>query len=365
MIYFDNAATTKPCAAAVEAINMACESSWGNPSSLHAHGSDARKLLESSRGTIADALGASPKEIIFTASGTEANNMALLGSAEIHGKRKKHIVTTTFEHSSVKNVLKHLLDTKGFGVTAVPPRTDGHIHAQDILSAVTEDTFLISAGLVCGENGAVAPLSDISEAIKGIGILLHCDAVQGFLRVPFDVNTLGVDFLSVSAHKIHAPKGIGALYVKKGIRLPPLIWGGGQEGGLRAGTESVPLIASFAAAVGSALPWTHKLKEYLLKKVSMIDGVTAILPYDAPHIVTLAVPGCPGEVLLRMLSDGGVCVSTGSACSKGARSSALESMKLPPKVLEGILRVSFSQTNTFEEIDVFIKLLQESRGRFF
>lgn len=357
MINLDNAADTPVCAEARQAFLDAL--SLGNPSSLHAAGREARTCLEEARSVLQNALGC--ETVVFTSGGTESINLALRGAAETYGKRQKHIVTTTFEHPATVNTLS-VLKAKGFTVTEVSPRADGRIHPEDVAAAVTQETLLVTVTQVCGETGSLLDVPALASLLRSQkdkqGLpLLHVDAVQGFLKFPLSIKNDGIDLLSVSGHKVNAPMGIGALAVRSGVRLAPQITGGGQEGGLRGGTEALPLIAAFAVAAKTWKGIDPSLTGMSVARLT--DAGFAIIPaHDAP-ILSVAYPGMPGEALLRMLSDKGVLVGTGSACSRGRRSTALMSMKLPTSVVDSVIRLSFSRFTTPEELQKALRIIIE------
>ncbi len=368
MHYLDNAASTKPCEAAVSAAVRCMTDDYGNPSSRHAAGRAARDALTLARAQVSGALGAQPDELVFTGGGTEACNLALLGAGESLRRTKGHIVTSALEHAAVMACCKHL-QLQGFALTVVAPDASGHITPDAVLAALRPDTVLVSVMLVSNDTGACNPVADIVRAVRQTnpGVLFHTDAVQAFLKVPCAPRDLGVDLLSVSAHKIGGLKGAGALWRSPAVRLAPRQLGGGHEGGLRSGTEALPAIAAFGAACAArsatfAQDVTHmnSLKEHLLRALGPLPGAVILPPHEAPHIVTLSLPGYPSEVLVRFLSDRGVCVSSGSACHKGKRSEALAAMGLPSRVLDSTLRVSVCQTNTREDIDALLAGLAEA-----
>ncbi|MCL2003497.1 MAG: cysteine desulfurase [Oscillospiraceae bacterium] len=343
-IRLDNAANTPVCAEARLAFLDAL--SLGNPSSPHAAGRAARAYLEDARRVLRDALDC--ERVVFTSGGTEGINLALRGTADVFAKSKKHIVTTAFEHPATINTLS-ALKAKGFTVSTVPPRADGRIHPEDVADAVTAETFLVTVTQVSGETGSLLDVGALAAILRGKDALLHVDAVQGFLKFPVSVNKSGIDLLTVSGHKVHAPMGVGALAVSPRVRLVPQITGGGQEDGLRGGTESLPLIAAFAAAIKAWMPVNPELTRHAAERLAS-SGWTVIPAHDAP-ILSAAYPGMAGEALARLLSDKGVLVGTGSACSRGKKSAALLSMKLPAWTPESVIRLSFSRLTTAEELD--------------
>lgn len=360
MIYLDNSATTKPCESAIKAAEKAMCEAWGNPSSLHRLGVEAESIINETRLKIADTLGCREDEIFFTGSGTEANNMAIIGAAESLKRRGNKIVTTSVEHPSVLNTCKHL-EENGFEVTYIKPQKDGHVLASDILKAVDDKTVLVTMMLVNNETGCIFPVSDVAEGLKGMHskALLHTDCVQAFGKMEIDVTDLGVDLLTASGHKIHGPKGIGFLYKRKGLNnLKPIIHGGGQEKGLRSGTESVPLIAALGGAVDelnitASLKAMKKLHDYAVEHLGGLDGVVINTPDRdiLPYIINISVIGYRSETLLHFLEQRDIFVSSGSACAKGKGSYVLTEMGLNADLTDSALRISFSKNNTFEDID--------------
>ena len=374
MIYLDNSATTKVCPEAVRAVTEAMTENYGNPSSGHTLGRAAGELLVSSRDKIAKALGALREEIYFTSGGTEADNWAIINGAKHNSRVGKHVITTAVEHDAVLKSMKEL-ERLGFEVEYIKPDADGNIPAQRFTDAIRPDTALISVMLVNNETGCVFPVTEIARAIKlkKSRALLHVDAVQGFLKIPFKTKALGADMISISSHKVHGPKGVGALYIKKGLHLPPLIFGGGQENGYRSGTEGFPAIAGFAAAVDSGFKklgensaHMAELKEQLKQLLSdNLPECVMIGAGTAPHILSLSMPGYKSEVMMNFLDAQGICVSKGSACKRGKRSHVLEAMGLANDVMDGSLRVSLSHENTDAEIKTFVEALADARAQLY
>lgn len=366
-IYLDNAATTRVdddiAAAALEAMT-GC---YGNPSSLHQKGLDAQLLLEKARGKIAAALGCEKSEIVFTSGGTEANNLAVLGAANALRRRGSTIVATAWEHSSVLESCREL-GRRGLTVKLASPAKDGRIDIEAVANLVDDDTVLVSCMLVNSEVGAIADIAGLARLVrqKNKTALIHCDAVQGFGKLAFSAAKLNADLLAVSAHKLHAPKGCGALYIKKGARILPDRFGGGQERSLRPGTEPLPAIAAFGAAAKKAagslaenLRHVAALREYFVKCAGNFGGMCINSPPDSsPYICNVSLPGWRSEVLLHYLAAKGVYVSSGSACSAGKPSHVLAAMRLAPAVIDGALRVSFCKTNTVDDIDSFFDALK-------
>lgn len=358
IVYLDNSSTTKPCGTAIEYINEALEKYWGNPSSLHTLGMEAEIAVNSARETLAKKLNARADEIIFTGSGTEANNTALM--SVMRGKsRGGRIITTSVEHPSVLETVKRLV-SEGFEAVHLKPDRNGKINLKALEDAVTDNTVMVSIMLVNNEVGSIQPVEDAVRIVKRLAprAIFHCDAVQGFGKLPINVKKLGIDLMTASAHKIHGPKGIGFLYCKKGVSLPPLITGGGQEKGLRSGTEPVPLICGFKGAA-EALPNLNgqyeqqsELFSYAKKTLSGCDGIVFNSPDDAlPYILNISLPDFRSETLLHFLEKRNIFVSSGSACAKGAGSYVLTEMGFDRRRTDGALRISFSRENTKEDID--------------
>lgn len=366
--YLDHAATTKPCPAAIAALQRCLEEHYGNPSSLHRFGVEAQKEVEQARSILAAALGCTPQELTFTSGATESNHLALTGAVQTYGKRKKKIVVSAVEHASVRNTIHHL-ESCGYQVVTVAPREDGKYYAADFVAAVDIDTCLLSMMLVNNENGYCLPVQTVFRTVKRMfpDLITHCDAVQGFLKVPCKVNTLQADLLSVSSHKIHGVKGVGALYKRNGIHLHPTFYGGSQEKGLRPGTESVPLIAAFGAAVQTyggngteRYALAAEKKAYLLERLQQIPNCKIHSAADAsPYIISFSVCPYRSEILLHFLEKRNVFVSSGSACSKGKNSGVPVLFGATEKEADSILRVSISAETPKEALDALIKGIQE------
>ena len=368
MIYLDNSATTKPCKEAVEAMTKALTEDWGNPSSLYGFGIDAARQLRQARHTVAAALGAEPDRVFFTSGGTEADNWAIFGTARRLGKRGKHIITTAIEHHAILNCMKEL-EGQGFTVTYLQPDSLGRISVEDLKAALRKDTILVSIMMVNNEVGSVMPIAQMAKLTHRVcqDAIFHTDAVQGFLKVPFQAKALGADLISISSHKIHGPKGAGALYISPRLRsFPALLLGGGQEGGFRSGTEGTPAIFGFAAAC-AAVSGTfredsqreHTLIAEFAEKFAALDGVTVNGCHEAPHVLSLAIPGVPVQNTINILQDHGICVSAGSACAKGHRSHVLTAMGLPPETIDSAFRVSICRDTTREELEALYQVLRE------
>ena len=368
MIYLDNSATTKPCAEAVAAMTAALTENWGNPSALYGFGIDAAKLLRTARMQVAAAMGAEPDRVFFTSGGTEADNWALFSTARRFGKKKKHIITTAIEHHAILHAMQEL-EHQGFEVTYLQPDGEGRITLAQLKEALRPDTFLVSIMMVNNEAGSVMPIAQMAKLVHKLNpdAVFHTDAVQGFLKVPFQAKSLGADLISVSSHKVHGPKGAGALHISPRLKsFPAMLVGGGQENNFRSGTEGTPAIFGFAAAcgVGAAtlkadIDREKTLLSYAIEKISGMEGIRINGAHEAPHILSLSVPGVPTQNTLNLLQEDGICISAGSACAKGHRSHVLSAMNLPPEVIDGAFRVSISRETTKEEIDQLLKSLEE------
>ena len=374
MIYLDNSATTQPCPACVRAMTEALTDCWGNPSSVYALSIDAAHRLRQARQAVAAALGAEPDRVFFTSGGTEADNWAILSAAERLGKRGRHIITTAVEHSAILETCK-ALEQEGYSVTYLKPDKNGDITASQVESALRDDTALVTMMLVNNETGCIFPVAEVAQLLKAkkSRALLHTDAVQAFLKIPFRADTLGADLISVSAHKLGAPKGIGGLYLGERIRAPkPLIFGGGQESGLRSGTEATGQIAGFAKAVelradhlDEKLAHVAAIKTYAEEKLLALDGVVRIGDGTAPHILSISLVGYPSANVVTELGAQGICISAGSACHRGQLSHVYRAMGLDKKAAAGVLRVSFGPETTKEEIDALVSALKAHRDTRF
>ena len=364
--YLDNAATTQVCPEAAEAALRAMRDTYGNPSSTHRKGRDARKLLDACREQVAAALGArNAGEVVFTSCGSESDTWALCAGAESMKRKGRHIISSLVEHDAIRRNLD-LLESRGFEVTRLKPDATGRVDPEAVRDALREDTILVSLMMVNNETGAVTDIRAVADALKRAGsqALLHTDAVQAFRKIPFQARSLGADLISVSGHKIHAPKGIGALYIREGLRLPSLILGGAQEAGRRAGSEPLPQIAAFAAACGlePAADHMRSLKALALARLSDAVPEIRFLETDAPHILSLSMPGWRSEVLMNFLEAREVYVSKSSACKQGKRSHVLEALGMRPELIDGALRVGFSRFSTEEDVLALVEGLREARG---
>ena len=367
--YLDNAATTAVLPCAREAALAAMEQ-FGNPGSLHAKGAAARKTLDDSRKALAAALGCKPGCVTFTSGGSESTNTALRGAVQKNKHLGKHLVSTQIEHDATLNTLK-ALQNQGFEVTLVAPEMDGSVSVEAIRAALRPDTIAVSLMAVCNETGAILPLREAKAAMKQIcpKALLHVDAVQAFCKIDLPMEI--VDLMSLSAHKLGGLKGSGALYVREGLQLQPLIFGGNQENGLRSGTEAMPQIAAFAAAAAERMA---NFRENCAKMAALRDklmgearkmGCQINTPANcAPHIVNLSPCAGRSEVYIRVLSDQGIYVSGGSACGRGKKSHVLTAMRVSGKNADAALRVSLCPENTQEDIDAFVAALAEAKKMF-
>ena len=368
MIYLDNSATTKPCPEAVAAMTQTLTEGWANPSALYSFGIDAAYQLRNARAALAKAMGAEPDRVFFTSGGTEADNWAIFGTAKRFGKRGKHIITTAIEHHAVLNCMKEL-ESQGFEVTYPQPDNLGNISVDALKAALRQDTILVSIMMVNNEVGSVMPIEKMTKLTRKLcpDAIFHTDAVQGFLKVPFAAKNLGADLITVSSHKIHGPKGAGALYISPRLKsFPALLLGGGQEGNYRSGTEATPAIAGFAAAAAAGaatfradIAREKQLLIGLIDRLCKLDGVKINGAHDAPHILSLSIPGVPTQNTINILQDAGICVSAGSACAKGHRSHTLTAMNLSPEIMDGSFRVSLCKDTTPEELDKLVEVIEK------
>jgi cysteine desulfurase len=376
-VYFDNAATAPVRDEAAAAAVRAMRDFYGNPSSAHTEGRRASDELATARGDVAAAAGARPSEVFFTSGGTESDNWALFGLARAAASaraRGRHMIISSAEHDAVLRPAEYLA-ARGWEVTALRPDGDGRIPVPEFAAALREDTAIASVMLVNNETGAVNPVAEYAAEIRqrSSPAVLHTDAVQAFCKIPFSLKSLGADLVSVSAHKIGAPRGVGALIVRDGLKLPPFILGGGQESGRRSGTEPLALIAAFAEAsrLGAAelrqnAEHARRLREHIVSELaSRLPGAVFVGAGDSPYILCASLPGYRGEVLQSALDAEGIRVSRGSACKRGARSHVLEAMRLPAEVIDGAIRLSFSRDNTMEQAEYFIEKLSAIADRLF
>ena len=369
-VYADHAATTPVHEAARKAMLHCLEEDYGNPSSLHSVGQRAREILDQARADVAACLNAEPSEIYFTGGGSEADNQALLTGAVLGAKKgKKHLITTAFEHHAVLHTMK-ALEKQGFTVTYLDVHEDGVVRLSDVAAAITDDTALVSVMMVNNEIGTIQPIQEIAKLCQDKGVLFHTDAVQAVGHIPVDVKALGVDMLSLAAHKFHGPKGVGALYCRKGIRPEILIQGGAQERGRRGGTENMPGIVGMAAALQEAVSnlnadmvYVTALRERLIEGLSQIphSRLNGSRNLRCPGTVNFCFEGIEGESLLLWLDAKGVAASSGSACTSGSLdpSHVLLALGLPHEIAHGSLRLSLGADNTEEEVAHILKVVPE------
>ena len=372
MHYLDHAATTPVPPAVAEEMVRVLTGDFGNPSAQYAAGRAAKERLARDRAVIAGALGAKPEQVFFTSCGTEGDNWAIRAALHQNRHLGRHIITTAVEHSAVLQCLK-ALEGEGYTVTYLKPDREGRITAEQVAEALREDTALVSMMLVNNETGAIFPGAEVAGLLKNRKTLLHTDAVQGFLKVPFTARSLGADFITISAHKVGGPKGIGALYMGGKARNPrPLLYGGGQESGLRPGTEATAQIAGFAKAVAlrqedleEKLRHMARCRDYAREKLSAIPDLRFVGPGEAPHILALSLPGYPSQNIVSDLDARGICISAGSACHRGKASHVFTAMGLDKRTAAGTVRISFGPETTFDDIDALAQALAEHRASRF
>ena len=370
MIYLDHAATTPVAREVADTMYDVLLNGSGNPSAQYPYGAAAKKRLDADRAAVAAALGCKPEELFFTSCGTESDNWAIRLAAHQNRHVGRHIITTAVEHSAVLEPCRQL-EQEGYTVTRLAPDRNGNVTAQQVADALREDTALVSMMLVNNETGCVFPVAEVAALLRerGSKALLHTDAVQAFLKVPFRADTLGADLISLSGHKLNAPKGVGALYIGPCCRaVRPRLAGGGQERGLRSGTEATAQIAGFARAVElrledyeAKLAHMAALKQYALDQLLAIDGVVRIGDGAAPHILAISLVGYPSANVVTDLGGQGICISAGSACHRGKLSHVYAAMQLDKKTAAGVLRVSFAPETTREEIDALVSALRRHR----
>lgn len=374
MIYLDHAATTPVPKAVADAMYEVLTGQFGNPSSQYPMGQEAKQLVEGCRSVIAKALGCQSKNLYFTSCGTESDNWAIQAAVWQGRHNGRHIITTAVEHSAVLESCKWL-EKQGWEVTYLQPDKDGNIHVEQVENALREDTVLVTMMLVNNETGCLFPVKETAQLLKAkkSKALLHSDAVQGFMKVDCDPVGWGVDMMSLSAHKIGGPKGIGALYIADSFRnVRPLLPGGGQEGGLRSGTEATAQIAGFAKAVelrsehlAQKLRHTAEIKEYCREKLLTIPGMVSVGNGTAPHILSMALAGYPSANIVTDLGEKGICISAGSACHRGKSSHVVSTLGLDKRTAAGVIRISFSPDTTKEDIDTLCAALKEHQASRF
>ena len=365
-IYLDNSATTRVSGAAAKKALEIMTEVYGNPSSLHSKGLQAQHELDAARKIIAQAMGAQPEEICFTSGGTEGNNTAVFGAAHALKRRGNRIVTTAIEHSSVMEAMQQL-EKEGFEVVYLTPDSSGRVSAKDIKDAVTKDTILVSIMAVNNEIGSIQPIETVYRAIAAAGApaLFHVDAVQAFMKMPLLPKKFGIDLMTVSGHKINAPKGCGALYIRKGARILPLHFGGLQEKKIRPGTEPSPAVCAMGAAVEEhkdikgQTEYIRGLNTYCREKLAELDGVVINSDENClPYIINFSLPGLRSETVLHFLAERNIFVSSGSACAKGHKSHVLTALGLLADLTDSAIRISFSSENTKNDIDILINSLK-------
>lgn len=359
--YLDNSATTCVCREAADEMINCINSVWGNPSSLHQKGLDAEILLSNARKSVSKILSCLEEEIVFTSGGTQGNNIAVFGAAHAAAKNARKVITTSIEHPSVSKAFDRL-ESEGFEVVRLGVDCFGKIDLSQLENELDENTALVSIMAVNNELGTIEPIEQAGKLIKEkSSALFHVDAVQAFGKIPLSTRKIGCDLMTVSSHKIHGPKGAGALFVKKGTKLVSPVVGGGQEKDIRPGTEPMPAIAGFAGAVNAlkisdSLKKTDELRAYLVNSLSKIDGVVINTANDClSYITNISLPSLPSEAVLNFLSDMDIYVSSGSACAKGHKSPVLTAAGLDSSLINSSLRISLSRFTTKEEIDYFLK----------
>lgn len=366
-VYLDNSATTPLCKTAKARINMAMEQVWGNPSSLHEKGIEASLLLSTARRTLSKILCCDEKEVYFTSGGTESNNIAIFGAVNAMKRKGNKIITTCVEHPSVKNVFEKL-SVNGYDVVFLPVDKTGKIDLETLEKEVDEKTVLISVMAVNNEVGSIEPVEEVAKIIKrkNSPALFHIDAVQAFGKIPLNARKLGADLISVSSHKIHGPKGVGALFIKNGVKITPTYIGGSQERDIRPGTEPMLAIAGFSGAmeelkIKESLQNVTEIRNYFVEGLKKIEGVILNSDENAlPYIVNLALKNLPSETVLNFLSDMEVYVSSGSACAKGHKSYVLKAMGIDDKIIDSSLRISFSRFTTKIQVDYCLNAIEKA-----
>ena len=373
-IYLDNAATTRVCPEAARAALEAMTEGYGNPSSGYALGQAAAAALKEHRAAVAGRLGCAPEELVFTSCGTEGDNWAVRAAAEYGRRKGRHIITTAIEHAAVLEPVKALA-AQGYEVTYLKPDRSGHVSADALRAALRPDTVLVSMMLVNNETGCIFPVAETARLLRErkSRALLHCDAVQGFLKVPCDPEAWGVDMMSLSAHKLGGPKGVGALYISDRFRnVRPLLPGGGQERGLRSGTEATAQIAGFAKAVelrlagyDAKIAHMAALRDYCREKLLTIPGMAPVAAGTAPHILAVSMAGYPSANIVTDLGAQGICISAGSACHQGKASHVVSALGLDRRTAAGVIRISFSPDNTTSDVDALYDALKAHQAARF
>ncbi len=367
MAYFDNSATTKPSENVIEAVNFSLRECWGNPSSLHSFGTDANNALNKARKQVSSLLGCPSENFFFTSSGTGANNTAIFGAYEKQKRLGNRIVTTSIEHPSVLEPIKRL-EQNGVEVIRLNPDKNGNINEDELFSAINDKTILVSMMAVNNEVGSVMPVSKIRTAVKRAKspALIHSDCVQAFGKLPISPNSLGADIITVSAHKIHGPKGVGGIYLKAKNIIKPYMLGGEQESNIFAGTQGTPAIVGFGVAAEEAKDVkansekVNELRNYLIENIKDLKNVKINSPEDAcPYILNISILGLPSQPIVNFMSEKNIQISAGSACKMGHRSPVLTAMGLDSKIIDSAVRISFSRYNTKEEVVLLIDAIKE------
>lgn len=372
MAYFDNSATTKPSENVIDAVNFSLRECWGNPSSLHSLGTDSNNALNKARKQVSSLLGCPQENFFFTSSGTAANNTAIFGAFEKQKRLGNRIVTTSIEHPSVSEPIKKL-EQNGVEVIRLKPDKNGNINESDLFSAINDKTILVSMMAVNNEIGSVMPVSKIRSAVKRAKApaLIHSDCVQAFGKIPVSPNSLGADIITISAHKIHGPKGVGGIYLKARNIIKPYMLGGEQESNIFAGTQATPAIMGFGVAaeeVGDIKANSYKvaeLKNYLIESIKDLKSVKINSPDDAiPYILNISILGLPSQPIVNFMSERNIQISAGSACKMGHRSPVLTAMELDSKLIDSAVRISFSRYNTKEEVTLLIEAIKEINQKY-
>ncbi len=372
MAYFDNSATTKPSENVIDAVNFSLRECWGNPSSLHSLGTDSNNALNKARKQVSSLLGCPQENFFFTSSGTAANNTAIFGAFEKQKRLGNRIVTTSIEHPSVSEPIKKL-EQNGVEVIRLKPDKNGNINESDLFSAINDKTILVSMMAVNNEIGSVMPVSKIRSAVKRAKApaLIHSDCVQAFGKIPVSPNSLGADIITISAHKIHGPKGVGGIYLKARNIVKPYMLGGEQESNIFAGTQATPAIMGFGVAaeeVGDIKANSYKvaeLKSYLIESIKDLKSVKINSPDDAiPYILNISILGLPSQPIVNFMSERNIQISAGSACKMGHRSPVLTAMELDSKLIDSAVRISFSRYNTKEEVTLLIEAIKEINQKY-
>lgn len=372
MAYFDNSATTKPSENVIDAVNFSLRECWGNPSSLHSLGTDSNNALNKARKQVSSLLGCPQENFFFTSSGTAANNTAIFGAFEKQKRLGNRIVTTSIEHPSVSEPIKKL-EQNGVEVIRLKPDKNGNINESDLFSAINDKTILVSMMAVNNEIGSVMPVSKIRSAVKRAKApaLIHSDCVQAFGKIPVSPNSLGADIITISAHKIHGPKGVGGIYLKARNIIKPYMLGGEQESNIFAGTQATPAIMGFGVAaeeVGDIKANSYKvaeLKSYLIESIKDLKSVKINSPDDAiPYILNISILGLPSQPIVNFMSERNIQISAGSACKMGHRSPVLTAMELDSKLIDSAVRISFSRYNTKEEVTLLIEAIKEINQKY-